>query len=618
MDGKSLNITEEKIQQLKNLFPEIFSENKIDLTRLKQLIGENTFSEAEHYELSWAGKSQARKEVQRQTTSTLLPKKDQSINFEDSQNIFIEGENLEVLHVLQKSYFGKVKMIYIDPPYNTGSDSFVYPDDYSETKDDYLKRTGTKDLEGFLNKQDHWNKNIKENGQFHSVWLSMMYSRLYLSRNLLREDGVIFISIDENESANLKLLCDEIFGSENFRNTFAIRRYDKNLNTQFVERGLKTFNIGYEYIFCYAKSEEFTFNPILKEGTEDRMNFGYWKGFWNDADRPTMRYDILGFTPDNGQWKWSKDKANEAINNYKEYQNNYSSKMSLEEYWAKNEKKMSFIRRNPNGQGRNKGVEHWIAPSNGALRNTNWTDLFASKSEKLIDGFFDFPKNVDVIKNLIAGSCDEDDLILDFFAGSGTTAQAVLETNEDYGGERKFICVQMPELLDEKSNAYKGGFKTISEITKLRISKVIKKLKDGRKGKLSFDSKQKLSFSSYKLSDSNFQVWQSDVEGKNAILEQLSVFQQSEKTESQHENMLTELLLKTGLGLNTKYQKEGNFYKTENIWFCFEPFVKSMKEEIISSNIQKVIFLNSCFTEDKQLSNFQLQLKEHKIKLSLI
>ncbi|WP_165579387.1 site-specific DNA-methyltransferase [Flavobacterium sp. ABG] len=613
-----MNLVDYKIIQLKNIFPEIFSEDKIDLQRLKQILDDDAFSEGEHYELSWAGKIQARKEIQRQTTSTLKPVKDESIDFDSHQNILIEGENLDVLRLLQKSYFGKVKMIYIDPPYNTGSDSFVYPDDYTETREEYQKRTGAKDLEGFLNKQNSWNKNIKENGQFHSVWLSMMYPRLYLSRNLLREDGVIFISIDENEAANLKLLCDEVFGSENFRNTLAIRRYDKNLNTQFIENGLKTFNVGYEYIFCYAKSDEFSFNPILKEGNEDRMNFGYWKGFWNDADRPTMRFDILGFTPEGGQWKWSKEKANEAVDNYSEYQNKYSSEMSLEDYWIKTDKKKSFIRRNLNGQGRNKGVEHWIAPSNGALRNTNWTDLFASKSEKLIEGFFDFPKNVDVIKNLIVGSCDDDDLILDFFSGSGTTAQAVLELNETFGGERRFICVQMPELLDEKSNAYKAGHKTIADITKLRISKVIKKLKKVRQEKLSFEANQKLSFSFYKLSDSNFKIWQSDLEGKNAILEQLTVFQQSEKGESEHENMLTELLLKTGLGLNAKYSKEGHFFKTENIWICFEPFEKGMKEEIISANIQKAIFLNSCFTEDKQLSNFQLQLKEHKIKLILI
>ncbi|MBK8922650.1 MAG: site-specific DNA-methyltransferase [Saprospirales bacterium] len=214
MDGQSLNITEERIQQLREIFPEVFSEGKIDFNRLKDVLGENVLFPGEHYELSWAGKAESRREVQKQTTATLIPDPEGSVDFDKAQNIFIEGENLEVLRVLQKSYFGKIKMIYIDPPYNTGNDSFVYPDDFGERQEDYLKRTGAKDEAGFLNKQDLWKKNSKENGQFHSVWLSMMYPRLYLARNLMREDGVIFVSIDDNEVANLRLLMDEVFGKK--------------------------------------------------------------------------------------------------------------------------------------------------------------------------------------------------------------------------------------------------------------------------------------------------------------------------------------------------------------------------------------------------------------------
>ncbi len=216
MDGKSLDINAELIAQLKAMLPDVFSEDKIDFQRLKTALGEDAFVQGEHYELSWAGKTEARKEIQKQTTATLAPNRAASVDFDHAQNLFIEGENLEVLRTLQRSYFGKVKMIYIDPPYNTGNDSFVYPDDYSERQDEYKKRTGMTDENGFLNKQDLWRQNRRENGQFHSVWLSMMYPRLYLSRNLLREDGVIFISIDDNEAANLKLLCDEVFGEENF------------------------------------------------------------------------------------------------------------------------------------------------------------------------------------------------------------------------------------------------------------------------------------------------------------------------------------------------------------------------------------------------------------------
>ncbi|NWJ52070.1 MAG: site-specific DNA-methyltransferase [Bacteroidetes bacterium] len=618
MDGNSLNINELKISQLREIFPEIFSEGSIDLQRLKQSIGEDLFVKDEHYELSWAGKSDARKEVQKQTTATLVPERDKSIEFDKAQNIFIEGENLEVLRVLQKSYFGKVKMIYIDPPYNTGNDSFIYPDDYSERQEEYKKRTGITDIEGFLNKQDLWKKNTTENGQFHSAWLSMMYPRLYLARNLMREDGAIFISIGEEEFSNLKNLCDEIFGSENFRNTFVVRRYDKNLNRQFIEKGLKTFNVGYEYILCYAKSDNFSFNPILKESSEERMSNGYWKGFWNDANRPTMRYEVLGYTPEEGQWKWGKDKAIEGVKNYIEYSEKYSQDMTLEEYWEKTDKKLFFIRRNPSGQGKNKGVEHWIAPANGALRNTNWSDLFASKSDKIIDSYFDFPKNVDIIKNLIIGSCDEEDLILDFFAGSGTTAQAVLELNEENNLKHRFICVQIPELLEENSKAFIAGYKTIADITKLRILRVIKKMAKARTEKMFSSSEQILSISSFRLSKSNFKIWLPLISGKDEILSQLSVFKNSEIETNKDERMVIELLLKAGVGLNVPFKYENNFYKIPHLWICIERFSKQIFLEILTFQPKKVIFLNSCFTEDDELTNCQLELKENNIKLELI
>jgi adenine-specific DNA-methyltransferase len=198
---------------LRQTAPEVLSDNQINIEKLKELLGQERIAPAEHYELNWAGKTEARREIQKTSSHTLRP---DANNPAHAQHMLIEGENLEVLRVLQKSYYGKVKMIYIDPPYNTGNDSFVYPDDYSETLDEYQKRTGEKSAEGYLNKQSLWKKNSKESGQYHSAWLSMMYPRLYLARNLLRDDGVIFISIDDNEAANLKLLCDEVFGGENF------------------------------------------------------------------------------------------------------------------------------------------------------------------------------------------------------------------------------------------------------------------------------------------------------------------------------------------------------------------------------------------------------------------
>ncbi len=247
MDGQSLDVTAEKIAQLRAIFPEVFSENKIDFARLKAILGESVVFPNEHYELNWAGKAEARKEIQKQTTATLIPDKGNSVDFDAAGNIFIEGENLEVLRVLQKSYFGKVKMIYIDPPYNTGNDSFVYPDDYAERQADYNKHTGITNGDGDLNGQDLWRKNTRENGQFHSVWLSMMYPRLYLARNLLREDGLIFVSIDDNEQTNLKQLMDEIFGEENFVAVFPWRKRTAKSDVPF---GVSQ---DYEWILSYTR-----------------------------------------------------------------------------------------------------------------------------------------------------------------------------------------------------------------------------------------------------------------------------------------------------------------------------------------------------------------------------
>lgn len=216
MNGKSLDITEHKLEELKEILPEVFTEDKIDWEKLRVALGKNINFNNERYVLNWAGKSDAFRVLQAPTSKTLIPDKEESINFDETENIFIEGENLEVLKTLQKSYFGKIKMIYIDPPYNTGNDSFIYPDKFSENKEEYQKRIGDKDDEGYMTREGMFHKNSKENGQYHSNWLNMMYPRLYLARNLLKENGMIFVSIDDNEVHNLRLLMNEIFGEENF------------------------------------------------------------------------------------------------------------------------------------------------------------------------------------------------------------------------------------------------------------------------------------------------------------------------------------------------------------------------------------------------------------------
>ena len=263
---------------LRQTAPEVLSDNQINIEKLKELLGEERIAPAEHYELNWAGKTEARREIQKTSSHTLRP---DANNPAHAQHMLIEGENLEVLRVLQKSYYGKVKMIYIDPPYNTGNDSFVYPDDYSETLDEYQKRTGEKSAEGYLNKQSLWKKNSKESGQYHSAWLSMMYPRLYLARNLLREDGVVFISIDDTEVGNLRLLCDEVFGAENFvANIVWNKKYTRSNDA-------KWFSDNHDHVLCYGK-DKFNLSLNLLPRNEDQLSAysnpdGHEKGVWKST-----------------------------------------------------------------------------------------------------------------------------------------------------------------------------------------------------------------------------------------------------------------------------------------------------------------------------------------------
>ena len=265
MDGESLNISKEKIEQLKQLFPEVLSEDKIDFEKLKLTLGEDVTIANERYVLNWAGKSDAFKVLQTPTTATLAPDKKESINFDSTDNIFIEGENLEVLKVLQKSYYGKIKMIYIDPPYNTGNDSFIYPDKFSETKEEYQKRIGEKDEEGYLLKEGLFRKNSKESGQYHSNWLSMIYPRLFLAKNLLREDGLIFVSIDDNEVHSLRMIMNEIFGEENFIGNFLWRK------KAGAGADSKLFFRQHDYIILFGKNTD-SIEELFQPLTESQIN----------------------------------------------------------------------------------------------------------------------------------------------------------------------------------------------------------------------------------------------------------------------------------------------------------------------------------------------------------
>ena len=613
---QTANGVESNVSKVAQLFPNCVTETvnaegrsqlSIDFDKLRQeLSGEIVEGRDERYQFMWPDKKKAILLANSPINATLRPCRDGSVNFDTTQNIYIEGDNLDVLKCLKETYMGKVKMIYIDPPYNTGND-FVYNDDFAETQEEYLANSGQFDAQG--------NKlfaNTESNGRFHTDWLNMIYARLKVARELLSEDGAIFISISEEEIENMKKVCNEIFGEDRFANSFITRRYDKNLNRQFMDQGLKSFNIGFEYILCYTKSK-FLFKPVFKEASEERSTTGYWKGFWNDADRPTMRYDILGFTPETGQWKWSKEAAIEAVENYKVYVEQFSDKMTLEEYWEKTGKCKKFIRRNPNGKGKNAGVENWIAPADGILRNTNWTDILTSKADQSTQGLFDFPKNVDLIKILLECATEKDSLILDFFSGSATTAHAVMQLNAEDEGSRKFIMVQLPELTNEKSDAYKAKYYNICQIGEERIRRAGKAIKDA-----SPLTTQKLDtgFRILKLDSSNMlDVYYTPADIKQ---EQLTLFTNNVKEGRSSEDLLFQVMLELGATLDSKIEttkvagKEIFNVAEGYLVACFDDEVNDEAVKAIAKmQPQYAVFQDCSLADDSTATNFEQIFKTY-------
>lgn len=639
--GHSPDAQQERQQQLLNLLrqtaPEVISDNQLNLERLKELMGEERLAPAEHYELSWAGKKDARREIQKKTSHTLRP---DANNPESAQHMLIEGENLEVLRVLQKSYYGKVKMIYIDPPYNTGNDSFVYPDDYSETLDEYQKRTGEKNEAGFLNKQSLWKKNSKESGQYHSAWLSMMYPRLYLARNLLREDGMMFISIDDHEVANLKLICDEVFGGENFIGSVS---WLKKRKGSFLSRKLVSVS---EWLLVYGKTQnvkifggkadEEESQPLVKRTNSigvlsfparqvrTKLSDGlYEKGVYGEG---TSSIELLhnfsvneGVIEDafslRGPFVWGQNYLDEQIKNGARLIIN-TDKLQVRAFKA------------PDPEA-HKGLSTFVdGVELGATNEDGYEELLDILG---IEGAMSYPKPVNYIKYLTDAVTywDKNSTVIDFFAGSGTTAHAVMELNAEDGGNRQSISVQLPEKLEENSEAYKAGYRTIADITRARIEKVIAKLKAEHPEKT-----EGLACAYFTLAPSNFKVWNSELNDPGAIRQQLDALQNTEKHADEQTAMLTELLLKNGLGALGVHAvskprklacgvtvhrvlREDDRY----LWLCFEPYVEALRDEILSASPAQVIMLNSCFVGaqgDEQLSNLQLDLAAQDISLLVI
>ena len=646
MTGESLSIIQDHLEKLKQLFPETVTEGKIDWEKLQATLGkENIEFLNERYVLNWAGKSEAFKVLQQSTTATLKPSPEESINFETTENVFIEGENLEVLKVLQKAYYGKIKCIIIDPPYNTGSDSFIYPDSFKESKEDYQKRIGDKDEEGYLMKEGFFRKNSKDSGHYHSNWLSMMYPRLFLAKNLLRDDGVIFVHIDDNEVHNLRLIMNEIFGEENFVAQIVWeKRYGRSNDVKF-------FSSVTDYILLYRKTSSLT---MLREPREESTNEIYSnpdndpRGSWTSVsfvsqrtkeERKNLAYKIKN--PFTGK------EVEHPVNSWK-YSFEKYEKLQKEDrfYWGKDGKQKyprikRFLSELPEGLV---SVNLWKHQEVGTGEiGTREVDALLGKE------VFTYPKPTTLLKKLLKIGSDLDSIIIDFFGGSGSTAQAVLEQNKEDGGNRKFILVQLPEKCDESSEAFKAGYKTIADIGKERIRRVIKKIeKEIKESKnlLSDIEENKsldLGFKVFKLSSSNFKIWRGNEITEDNLETQLDAFTNPVREGSEKENMLYELMLKAGYLLTDKVQyviaseakqshppkqiasgkspRNYGYYSVNDgeLIIALEDMNQELIDTIISARPKKVITLDKLFTGNDQLkTNTVLQMRDAEIDFKTI
>ena len=629
MDGYSQTPQKERLETLRLLMPEVFDEGHIDWEKLKAALGENVNFANERYVLNWAGKSEAFRVMQQPSTATLVPCREESVDFDNTQNVFIEGENMEVLKVLQRSYFRKVKMIYIDPPYNTGSDSFIYPDKFSESKEEYLRRVGDKNEEGYMTRDGMFRKNAKENGQYHSNWLNMMMPRLYLAKSLLREDGVIFISIDDNEVHNLRLLMNEIFGEENFvAQLIWERAYAPKNDAKYISN-------SHDYILMYSKQiENFKIGRLAR--TEE-ANSRYSnpdndpRGGWKPSDLSVKTY-----TPDNDYpittpsgriveppagrcWSLSRNSFRERLQDNRIWFGAEGDSVPCIKRFLT---ELKFEGMAPTSILFYKEVGH---SQEGAKEVT-----------KLLDaGAFDSPKPVRLLKRLLTlANLDKDSIIFDFFAGSGTTAHAVMQLNEEDKSNRKFICVQLPELCEEKSEAYKAGYKTIAEISKERIRRAGTKIRKEiemeqakQKGQLSFDEEQTVTMPDlgvkvFKLSDSNFKQWR-DIKGsdKEEWQQQILDFLDPVTENATIDNMVYELLLKSGKDLNSVIEQKEDYYliNGNELILMLESATQDVVNSVLAEHPDKVIALDRLFEGNDQLkTNTVLQMRDAGIEFKTI
>lgn len=612
---ESMDIKQEQISKLKQLFPEVFTEgDKIDWEKLKITLGENIEVGKERFGLNWAGKSNCFKLIQKHSTGTLIPAKEESIKFDTTENLFIEGDNLEVLKLLQKAYFGKVKMIYIDPPFNTGND-FVYSDDFKDNLKNYLEITGQVDSEG-----RRLTTNVESDGRFHSNWLNMMYPRLFLARNLLREDGVIFISIDDNEVHNLRAICNEIFGEENFVGNFIWKRRASSALAELL------VSSDHEYVLCFQKGALTAFKGNIKDYSAYKNPDNDPRGMWTLGDltvgmtkdqRPNQFYDLID-TETNIVYPANPNRVWAFIPS--------SMDVLLKEkriYFPGDPKRRPMIKRFMSELKTDVNPKSTILEEVGM--NSEGTRLIR---EILEANFFNYSKPLSLLTDLTEQVTSNNDIVLDFFAGSATTAHAVIELNKKDGYKRKFICVQIPETTDETSEAFKAGYKNIAEISKERIRRVISKIKEEneRKEPALFKEDRKpldLGFKVFKLRPSNFSTWDPNVEKSvDALTEQLFRHVDHLSPEAAQDAILYELLLKAGFELTTEITKLTLAGKTvfsimdNTMLICLE---RNLTHELLKAIAElkpaQFICLDEGFRDNDQLkSNAVLLMKQNGVQ----
>ena len=611
MNGYNDDITNDQLAKLRQLFPEAFTEDKIDWARLKATLGE-AVDLGERYGLGWKGKSDVFAKIQEKTVETLHADRAHSVDWDTTSNMFIEGDNLAALKILHKSYYGKVKMIYIDPPYNTGND-FVYNDDFKQTRKSYEAEAGITDDEGNVTRDDGLHSNT--GGHKHSNWLNMMYPRLFLARNLLRQDGVIFVSIDDNEVHNLRLMMNEIFGEENFVADFVWKHRKSSQNDTDV-------SLSHNYTLCYARRrDDFRLTPLDVDSSKFSNPDNDPRGLWvaDPFDAPNIRenltYPIVNpltgeqHLPPGGRcWRFSKEKFASALADNRVV-------------WGKNGKGRPQLKRFLS-DAKDKGKNPFTIWDHIGTATDGTKELM-----RLFDGnkIFDTPKPVSFLREVLKISTNktDDDICLDFFGGSGSFAHAVMQLNAEDSGNRQWICVQLGERTDEKSEAFKAGYHTIADISRERIRRAGAKIKADFADKLSErEVPLDLGFRAYTIGESNFKRWNEQVSTAEEIRQQTLESIDPLEPNATDDNILTEILLKRGISpLVALEQHDGYlFVPSESLAISLGAnLTEAGFARLLDSGAEQIVLLSRAFGDDANLkANAMLQAEQRGVRVEVV